>query len=345
MRLSLSKWMLFCTIAALPFVWLRYECNAYNKQASAVTTLKSIQTEHSWVLVSWTSKRPAWSTWFPCASDHYDIEFIIYFGPPSSESLIALKDLRHVNGIGFAKGGYLRDDHLRLLAASQIKVDYLDCSDQHQLTDDGIWQLREMRCLRVLNLADVPITDDSLRTIASLGQLERLELNSTHITDRGIVRLRDLVNLRELNLGRTSVTDFGVSWLATLSRLERLDLANTKTRGAWLQCAELPCLLNLSLNGCQLDEPGCFSALARHRSIERLDLAGANVQDGDIRCLAFLPHLKYLDLSRDKISDASIVDLTSFGSLESLNLSGTDITPAGAAKIARGLGTKCDVIY
>jgi len=79
------------------------------------------------------------------------------------------------------------------------------------------------------SVADPPVTDESLKCIASLHRLESLDLSNTDVTDAGLIFLIDLSALRILNLSYTDVTDVGLEVLTSLASLEALDLEGTPT--------------------------------------------------------------------------------------------------------------------
>lgn len=85
--------------------------------------------------------------------------------------------------------------------------------------------LAAARSLRHLALTDGNVTDDGLRQVATLPQIETLLLDGTAgITDDGVSALSTMKQLRTLRLNRTPVTDAALTRLAALRRLESLDL-------------------------------------------------------------------------------------------------------------------------
>jgi len=74
--------------------------------------------------------------------------------------------------------------------------------------------------LNVLPPPEVPfslrlssVTDAGLKELASLTQLQTLDLDNTKVTDAGLKELAGLKQLRELHLSGTKVTDAGVQEL------------------------------------------------------------------------------------------------------------------------------------
>jgi hypothetical protein len=80
-----------------------------------------------------------------------------------------------------------------------------------QIDDDDVECLREVRHLRHLYLNGTAITDDGLRHIGRLTELEGLSLiESTQITDAGLEQLKGLNRLQLLDLEGTQITDEAV---------------------------------------------------------------------------------------------------------------------------------------
>jgi len=78
-----------------------------------------------------------------------------------------------------------------------------------------------------LNLAGTGITDETVRRIAQMPNLERLHLENTAVTDIGVADLATLQNLRYLNLHTTRITDAAVASIAAMPALERVYLWDT----------------------------------------------------------------------------------------------------------------------
>jgi hypothetical protein len=95
-----------------------------------------------------------------------------------------------------------------------------------EVTDAGLVAL-VANCpnLKSLNLMNLDISDDGLRSISSL-KLERLDLCSTDITDAGLGHLSTLP-LVELDLSNTRLTDDGLEHLAGISTLRKLRVYGT----------------------------------------------------------------------------------------------------------------------
>jgi hypothetical protein len=81
--------------------------------------------------------------------------------------------------------------------------------------------------LRILDMGNVPFTDEGLRDVGILYNLTDLSLHRTRVTDDAFRHLARLSYLRTLNLYDTEVTGAGLSELVDC-RLTKLNLGKTK---------------------------------------------------------------------------------------------------------------------
>ncbi|GIS60343.1 MAG: hypothetical protein CM1200mP2_25680 [Planctomycetaceae bacterium] len=94
------------------------------------------------------------------------------------------------------------------------------------------------------------MTDDGLRAIAGLKQLESLNLVGASITDDGLDHLAQLESLTELAISGEAITDAGLEKIVSgCQRLVRLELAGTRISDSGLATLKnLPSLESLNLN-------------------------------------------------------------------------------------------------
>ncbi len=103
------------------------------------------------------------------------------------------------------------------------------------LSDQELTELAGMTSVTSLLLGDTDISDDDLRRVAGMRQLETLGLRGTAITDAGVAHLAALTGLRELFLADTGITDGALAALSGLSGLENLGLRDTAISDAGLE--------------------------------------------------------------------------------------------------------------
>ena len=119
--------------------------------------------------------------------------------------------------------------------------------DGADLSNQGLKDLSNLRQLQYLYLSRSGITDRTLEWLPT-GSLEQLISNQTKISDRGLKSIQKCRDLRKLNLSDCHITDAGLPSIATLTELEELDLSNTKiTAKGLLQLIGLKKLLSLSV--------------------------------------------------------------------------------------------------
>lgn len=101
--------------------------------------------------------------------------------------------------------------------------------------------LREKVHFQRMDLFDEPIsldfeglqtTDDTLRSVGWLTNVERLYLNDAQIGDAGLRHLGGLTNVKRLMLDGTRVSDHGLEYLTGMTRLQQLDLNGTQVTPA-----------------------------------------------------------------------------------------------------------------
>ncbi len=108
-------------------------------------------------------------------------------------------------------------------------------SDRGLATVEG---MNELTCLSVGGSQGIPcyITDDGLKVVANLENLQTISLGYARVTDEGLKHLSKLKNLKILDLGGCeSITDEGLRHLAGLDNLEWLVLHTTKVTDQGLE--------------------------------------------------------------------------------------------------------------
>ena len=128
------------------------------------------------------------------------------------------------------------------------------------------------------------VTDASLKDIATLKNLVKLNLTHTPVTGSGLMELAALKHLTNLSLGGPQVTDFGLKDLASLENLVSLGLHDTKVTKAGVK------------------------ELAGLRKLSTLNLSGKAVTDDWLKELAGLKSLTHLRILWTSVSDAGVAD-------------------------------------
>lgn len=119
------------------------------------------------------------------------------------------------------------------------------------------------------------LSDDELRSIIAVGNLESLELEGILIGDRQLALLAPLTNLRSLTLSHTRVTDSDLELLAQFTpQLDFLDLTGTAVTDAGMEhLKQLHKLRALHLNLTDLSDAG----LATLADVQQLQVVEAEL--------------------------------------------------------------------
>ena len=141
------------------------------------------------------------------------------------------------------------------------------------------------------------MTGVGLEALSTIDKLEELILWTTDVNDEGLEVIGEIDSLTWLGLGATDVTDDGLAHLVDLKSLNRLDLFNTR----------------VSYRG--------MVHLQRLTSLRELRLHDLN-RDSE-----------RTDIPIPAVADEGVPFFGGLKSLQLLELSGTQLTPAGAARL------------
>jgi Leucine-rich repeat (LRR) protein len=192
--------------------------------------------------------------------------------------------------------------------------------------DADMRRLARATSLRALFLDFTAVTDDGLVHLASMANLEVLDLGSTRVSAAGFAPVRALSSLQVLYLGNTLVTDAGLANLRKLPKVKKLDLQNTPLTGSGLiHLASLEKLETLMLGRTQIRDAD-LAALRRLENLKELELDETPISDAGLVHLEGLPNLFKLDLRRTHVTDAGLEYLKRSASLRYLYLYGTLVT-------------------
>ena len=117
---------------------------------------------------------------------------------------------------------------MKLTVVELERVTYLDFSfSKTPITDESLKDVAKLQNLEELNLRSTDITDAGLKGVAKLQKLTKLNLEYTQITDEGLKDVAKLQKLGYLNLKFTRITDEGLQDVAKLKNLATLFLSTT----------------------------------------------------------------------------------------------------------------------
>jgi hypothetical protein len=78
-----------------------------------------------------------------------------------------------------------------------------------------------------LKFTGLPVTDQTLKNITALPNLEKIQLEKTRISDEGLAELNKFPKLENVSLYSTNISDDGLKTLAN-NNLKKINLWNTK---------------------------------------------------------------------------------------------------------------------
>ncbi len=237
-------------------------------------------------------------------------------------------------------GGPARTEDIKKLA-EDFEVDDLMLKFS-RITVDGISALYSEPLTR-LSLFKPELTDGALKAISRLKNLEYLEIKSTDsINDQTIKELTGPKQIQDLRITHTNLGDSGITHLArTFPNLESITLQrNPKINGEGFDSfSNLKRLKKLELEDQKLGR-AAFENLARIKSLKHLELRDTGVVDEDTKYLARM-NLKFLDLSKNNLTDTALKNLETSKSLQCLiMIKCPSLTDNGIKRFAR-INKKC----
>jgi Leucine-rich repeat (LRR) protein len=210
--------------------------------------------------------------------------------------------------------------------------------------DDEAWQaLLRCRQIKRLSLEREQYNEYNstrrLAGLATLAQLESLQVDGGELLVEDAREIAGLRNLRELTLQLVEVTDESLRPLAELKKLESFHLLH-RGRGQRVTSkgiafvAEMPKLRSLTLGRIESLDDEVLSHLENVAELELLNLDQATITGAEIHRLARLPKLTTLNLIGTKVDDEAMEKLSKLPQLESLDVSGTNVTDDGLRHVA-----------
>jgi Leucine-rich repeat (LRR) protein len=211
------------------------------------------------------------------------------------------------------------------------------------ITDKGIAHLGQLKGLKRLHIGSLssgnPFSDKSLQVIGSLQLLEELAISGQAISDSGMDHIARLTNLKALSLFCCpNVTEAGLAKIASLKSLEKLLVSQANVTVAGL--ARLGGLTNLKkLSVGDLNGGGGVLDISGLTGLEEVRLSfgaksGEFFADEDLKCLANLKRIEWLQIGPRKFTDAGMVHLANLTNMERLNIGGPELTDDGLRHLA-----------
>ncbi len=194
--------------------------------------------------------------------------------------------------------------------------------------------------LQDLRFEDSKIGDEFVLAACKIPQLRKIGINACPVTDKPLQQLAKLKSLATLYLSSPKVTNAALESIGAVRTLKSLTLHSPHlTDAIWKPIAEMPNLTILDIGwheGLPAMKGTGISALAQRR-IEKLLLIGLGLDDGAVREITTLSHVRHLILRGSSLSDEQLQHFGRLKDLQKLNLSQTNVTEAGVAALKKAL--------
>jgi len=202
------------------------------------------------------------------------------------------------------------------------------------LNDDWLVILKDLPDLTMLDLANTSMKGPCLKVVATLKNLESLNLTLTPITDQYLEPLQTLTKLRVLGLASAQCTGEGYRFLGNLKQLENANFHFTPVNDAGLAgISNVPSLTRLEIVHTHFTDAGA-PALAKLINMERLQIGSREATGAAIAPLVTMKKLRELDLHDGQATVEGLKNATQIPSLTVLRIYG-QVKDEGAEHIAR----------
>jgi Leucine-rich repeat (LRR) protein len=212
----------------------------------------------------------------------------------------------------------------------QREIDQSDSGEiifnsRHSPVDDAAFKVIGAKTdLLLLKASGKQVTDAGLFHIRNLRRLKILEVPNNNITDQGVAYLGAMIKLEVLNLSGTKVTGRGFAQLDKL-KIRRLVLSNTPVDQNLIHLQKVGAIESLVLSKCGLLDSAALAHVAKIKGLKYLDLSGNAIED--VSVVLSSGTLTSLDLSKSDLSDEVWEKVLEAGErLTSLNLSDSGLT-------------------
>ncbi len=271
-----------------------------------------------------------------------ELHFIRITTKFTDAGVASLKGLKNLRTVGFGTS-QIGAEGLGYLAA----LPNLKAISDVALTTESVEALAAFGNLKSLSIGmmtpalRMSVPREDIFGLARLGSLEELRMGGRRWAEEDLVFLKSLGNLKRAFISSRDVTDRTIGYIAGLPRLEYLNLGGTRlTKHGLNQLNQLTNLrtLDVSIDFRQkptIDEtPLNLLALTNLRT---LTLNGFDLKDSDLASLAHMPHLEWVGLQNDGLTEAALVHLGNLAALKHLFVSDLSCTTGDGLACLTGM--------
>lgn len=257
-------------------------------------------------------------------------------------------------------------DHLAVLGQCDTLTE-LNLNDTY-ITDGELAGLSNISKLKKLHLASTKISDQGMKSLATIPTLEYVEVPGW-ITEKGIAALLQLKDLKGieawqikgdvgkalemlgtkkslevLKFGGMKITDANLSHLSQLN-LQTLSLAHSDLiTDSGIKSLHVPSLVSLNLGGCDQIGDGTLEHLEAATSLATLNLDSCSrISDRGLESLSRLKSLRVLTLSDCSVTDDGLKRLHGLKELKFVRLRRCPGVTADGLAALKGALPECEV--
>ena len=234
------------------------------------------------------------------------------------------------------KGGLnlaVNDDWLARVAGltTLTNLDVANCD----VRGPGMKHVATLKNLERLNVTLTPLTDAFLKPLGVLTKLRVVSFASAKCTGEGFAHLGAWQAVENLNFHYTPVNDAGLKEIARLKNLERLEIVHTHFTDAGApHLSKLTSLRRLQI-GSQKATGATVASLVPLKNLRELDLSDQQASPEGAKWAGLIPSLRVLRISGGAIKDEGAAHLAGLPNLEVLLLQGAQLTDAGLEPLAK----------
>ncbi len=199
-----------------------------------------------------------------------------------------------------------------------FNIDMMYGSSYHgTIQQETLEIISKLKCLRSLVLKGCDITENGIKQVSTLTNLQSLDFTSSDIADKHLFNIEKLTNLKELFINGAEITKVGIEKLANMPNLRILSL-----RAVSIYDKELEVLAPLKLSTLDLAHTKIkkMTGIEAQIDLQVLLLEGTKIENEAWEKIALLTKLHTLDLSCVSITEEGLNRISRLTNLEALNL-------------------------
>ena len=205
--------------------------------------------------------------------------------------------------------------------------------------DDAMSVIGSLATLESLQMEASRLTDVGMVELAKLKKLKRFGCRLADVTGEGIKHLAGLTELTRLELRETSLDDHGLDVISNLPKLTFLDISECRlvTGDGIRKLSKLTGLTYLELREIKKVRDDVFADLGTLTNLVELNVEATRITNESVPTLLKLQKLERLSVAGSQLDDAGIVQLSQLPALKWLNLANSNPKPetVAALKAAR----------